>query len=360
MCLMRRNIRAALLLSLLAAIAGCQQKSESSAQSAPAESSSKQPVGKVEKAVANAVGAGGPAAAASSGPPADGILDPVRAEAELPLGQPPKLTMGSNGAEPRVALRSTKATVPRGLKIEVSLQAGMDQGLPPIEMTLGLDTKPMASSAQKSDDDKPSGKMLSVVARVRDVRTTIPNVPREFASQIAGLKGGKVSFSIARDGGGFGYVSELAAGAKSELRDLLESVSEALSLLALPIPSEPVGNGAFWMVVSRDKAAGFGLVGYHMVKLTRADDKTAEIEVDTRRYAIGRIVDPALLPPGSENVTLRELSAGGKGHIRLGVESMLPISVEANTMLRGTLDSGEGAPKQAVQSATNYRIALMR
>src|SRR5512133_3634337 len=97
---MRRSIRAILSVSVLAVAASCQQKTENSTQSSVAEPSAKQPVGKVAQAVASAVGS--PAPAASSGPPADGILDPSRAETEAPSGQAPKLTMGAPGAEPRV------------------------------------------------------------------------------------------------------------------------------------------------------------------------------------------------------------------------------------------------------------------
>ncbi len=357
---MYRSVRAVLLVSLLAVVASCQQKSESTGSAATPESSAKAPVGKVEKALANAVGERAPASASSSGPPPDGILDPTRAEADAPSGQAPKLTIGSNGSEPRVILRSQRANLPRALKVEVTLQSGMDQGLPPIEMTIGLESKTLAPTVNKLGEAKPEGKSLSVTGRVRDVKVTMPNVPQEFSSQLAGLKGGKVTFSMASDGGGHAFASELAAGAKPELRDLLDAVAEALTLATLPLPMVPVGSGAFWMVTAREKSSGFGLVAYHMVKLVRADDKSAELELDSRRYAIGRIVDPAMLPPGSENVTLKEISAGAKGRIQLAVDGLLPTSVQANASLRGALDSGEGAPKRAVQSGTSYRITVVR
>jgi hypothetical protein len=356
---MRRSTCAVLLVTLLTVVAGCQQKSENSGQSSP-EASSKQPVGKVEQAVANAVGAGAPLPAASSGPPADGVLDPARAEAEAPSGQPPKLSMGSNGTEPRSLLRSPGAALARAIKVEVTLQAGMDQGMPPIEIFVGLESKPKAATSKNEGEGNAAAKSLNVTAKIRDVTMTAPNVPPDVKQQLMGLKGGKVSFSMASDGTGSEFSSELPAGVKPEFRDLLETVVEALTLLTLPVPKEPVGNGAFWMVVSRFKSSGFGLVGYHMVKLGRADDKTAAYEFDSRRYAIGRLVDPAILPPGSEGVTLKEVTASAKGFVKLAVNSLLPTSIEASAILRGALDSGEGAPKQAVQSGTNYRITVMR
>jgi hypothetical protein len=356
---MRRISWAICLTGLLAVVAGCQQKPERTASSGAAEASAKPTVGKVERAVASAVGVGAPAAAASSGPPADGVLESVRAEAEAPSGTAPKLTVGSAGAEPRVALRSAKAQLPRSIKVEVSLQAGMDQ-VPPVEVTLGLDSKPMAAAAKKIGDETAEAKTLAVTAKVRDVKVTLAEVPAEFVSQIAGLKGARIAFSLASNGGGYGFTAELAPGAKPELRDLLDTIVEALSLAALPVPSEPLGSGAFWMVVSRDKSAGFGLVSYHMAQLSRADAKSADVELDSRRYAAGRVVDPAIMPQGSGNITLQEMSAGLKARIQFAPDVMLPISIEASATLRGTLDGGEGQPKRGVQSATSYRILSAR
>lgn len=357
---MRRSIRAVLLLNVLALVPNCQNKKDGAdkAEAAPAASSS-QPVGKVAQAVANAVEAGGPAAAASSGPPPDGILDPARAEAEAPTGSAPKLSLGTNGSEPRVALRSPNAALPRNLKLEVTLQAGMGQGLPPIEIGLSLDSKPSAAPSAQAGG-KPDAKALSVTARVRDVKVVMPNVPEDFRKQIAELKGGKVTFLMAPDGGGYGFSSELPPSAKPELRDLLDTVTEGLNLLTMPLPTEPVGSGAFWIVVSREKSTGFGLVSYHMVKLTRADAKAPELEFDTRRYAIGRAIDPALLPPGSEQANLKEMSAGVKGRVRLAMDSKLPVSLEADAALQGAIEQSPGSPPRAVQSMSGYRISVVR
>lgn len=363
---MRRSTQAVLLLNLLVVTASCQTKKESAEQVSAPESSSKS-IGKVELAVANAVATGAPAVA-SAGPPPDGILSPARAESEAPSGSAPKWTLGSNGAEPRVALRNSAATLPRSVKLEVTLQAGMGQGLPPIEMTLGIDSKRVAVSKPEPSKDgsgpvdasKGSSKAFDVTATIRDVKVMMPNVPSDFVSQLAGLKGGRVTFGLTTEGAGYDFNSELPKASKPELRDLLDTVTEGLTLLTMPVPSQPVGDGAFWMVVSRDKSAGFGLVSYHMVKLTRADAKAPEYEFDTRRYAIGSAIDPALLPPDSEQATLKEMSAGVKGRVQLAVDARFPISLEADAALQGAIEQGAQSPKRAVQSMTRYRITTVR
>lgn len=343
--------RAVVLVASVIGLLGCDSKSES--QSLPTDAGTEKPTGKVEQALASAVrGGANPATASSAGPPADGIMEPSRAESEVPSGSAPKLTLGSEGTGPKSLLRSAGAILPRTLTMEMSIQAGMDQGLPPITVTLGLEGK------QAKQTNEPT----TVTAKVRDIRVSMPNIPPEFNQQLAGLKGGKVKFSMSREGGGFGFVSELAPGAKPELRDLLESVSEGLSILTLPTPSVPVGKDAIWMVSSREISGGFGLISYRMVKVLSVTDKTSELEFDARRYAVGRAIDPTLLPPGSPPTGLRDMAAVAKAKLTLSVDGAVASAFEGDTAMRGTIDDGPVSATQAksaprmVQSGTGYRI----
>jgi hypothetical protein len=333
----------------------CESKSET--QTSTADAGVEKPAGKVEQALANAVRAGAnPAAAASAGPPADGVMDAVRAETEVPSGSAPKLTLGNEGSGKKALLRNATATLPRTLTMEMAIQAGMDQGLPPITVSLVLEGK----KGKKADE------ATSVTAKVRDIKVAMPNVPQEFTQQLAGLKGGKVTFSLSREGGGFGFVSELAAGAKPELRDLLESVSEGLAILTGPTPAVPVGQGAFWMVASREVSGGFGLLSYRMVKVLSVTDKGSELEFDARRYAVGRAVDPTLLPPGSPPVSLREMAAASKAKFSLSPDSVVATTFEGDAAMRGAIDDGaepmaqgqQGKQPRMVQAGTGYRITI--
>jgi len=354
-------MRVAALAVLVLAAAGCEQKSASSQSQETADAGSAKVEGKVEKAFANAVKARGvPAAASSSGPPADGIMEPARADAEVPPGAPPQVTVGSEGTAPKLLLRNPKATLPATASVELTIQGGSEQGLPPITVELSMESK--KAKVEKSAS--------FVVAKIKAVRIGIPNVPKEFADQLAGLKGGKIGFSMTEQGAGFGYATELASGAKPELKDFIDAVAEGLSMLALPVPSVPVGAGAVWMVVSRDTTAGFGFMSYRMVKLVNATDKTAELEFDARRYATTRAVDPALLPPGSQAQQLVEMSAGSKARLKISVDRALATELEGDSALRGTIGGPEaiggppgqrGAGQQRIlQSATAYRISTAR
>jgi hypothetical protein len=352
-------MRVVFMLSLLFASPGCEQKSESKssseAPSASAASGSRE-LGKVERALASAVRVGTASPAASSGPPADGVMEPTRADADVAPGQPPKVTLGADGVAPKSLLRGVTASVPRALTVELNIQGAMEQGgLPPIAVDLSLESK---------KGTPPSASV--VTAKVRDVRIPVPNVPKEFVMQLSGLKGATVGFSLTSEGAGYGFSSSLPTGAKPELRDLLEAVSEGLSLLTVAVPNAPVGVGAVWMVASREASSGFGLISYRMVKVVSIGDKAAELEFDARRYAVGRNVDPALLGPGALPATLREFSAGAKGKLTIRSDSLLASGMDGSAALRGAIDAGDPpgpqgqASQRMVQSGTAYRITTSK
>ena len=339
-------------------LAGCESNSEKNRSVETTDAGVEKPRSKVEQALANAVKSGAVAAtASSSGPPADGIMEQSRADADIASVAPPKLTVGGEGSGPKFLLRSEKATLPKAVSMELSIQAGvMDQGLPPISVALALESK----------KGEIPGAISSVTAKIREVKVTMPNVPAEFTQQLQGLKGSKIAFSLSAEGGGFAFNAELPKGAKPELKELLDTVSEGLSLLTVPVPKVAVGTGAFWMVASREILAGFGLVSYRMVKIRSVSENGAELEYDARRYAVGHLVDPALLPPGSPPATLKEMSAAAKATFKVSLNSVIATEMDSSSAIRGAIDAGDapgpqGQPSQRMlQSGTSYRIAIAK
>src|SRR6185369_11594567 len=104
------------------------------------------------KAVA-AASAGVGATGAPSGPgqpPLGGIFAPGGADREMPKGMPPKLSLGSNGSEPRVQLGPAQPKP--GFKtsgvLDVAVQADARQGALPVTFGISLEAlKPKAEAA---------------------------------------------------------------------------------------------------------------------------------------------------------------------------------------------------------------------
>jgi hypothetical protein len=95
-------------------------------------------------------------------------------------------------------------------------------------------------------------------------------------------------------------------------------------------------------------------------------DKTSELEFDARRYAVGRAIDPSLLPPGSPPTSLRDMAAVAKAKLTLSVDGVVASAFEGDTAMRGTIDDGPAAATQGkqaqrmVQSGTGYRITTVK
>src|SRR5690606_19001317 len=141
---------------LLVAALACNKKTEQSASEGTTEQKKeeKDPIAAVDPELAQAVAAASgdaaaqkPANEASEGPPPRGIFPPGGADAQIEVGKPPRVTVGSTGTEPRIAFKSgfgTKAA-PLKTRITVMLQGGPGQGVLPVDFD--LDFEQTASAA---------------------------------------------------------------------------------------------------------------------------------------------------------------------------------------------------------------------
>ena len=106
----KTTVGAALVLSVLS---GCKEEKKQSGEQPAGSAESKQ--SSVDPAVAQALAAvsANPAAAKQTqpgGPPENGVFAPGAADQEKPKGGAPKITMGSDGTEPRLTLGSSKGS----------------------------------------------------------------------------------------------------------------------------------------------------------------------------------------------------------------------------------------------------------
>src|SRR5687768_3011417 len=95
-------------------------------------------------AAASARKGGGPANS-GDGPPNSGVFEPGEADKQLARGAAPKIALGSEGTEPRVALAvQPKPGFKRTLNVQLIMRSGR-QGLPPLDFVLKLEAqKPKA------------------------------------------------------------------------------------------------------------------------------------------------------------------------------------------------------------------------
>lgn len=326
----------------------------SSEASGPAASASAVSKDKLAKAIASAMTddhadrkSGGNA---DGSPPVDGVIEPDKANTEVPSSAPPKVTLGSAGDEPRVSLVHRPLAAATRATLQVAVDVGGGQGMPPVDFKLEI----------KPSGGKPEAKGAQAIsARITDLSVSVPNVPAEFSVQLKQLIGSKVSYRVSEQGGAFDFTQELGKSKNQELGDLLEMVGQGLADASIAIPSEPVGKGAFWLMASRRMLLGVDWVVYDMVKVTSIAEKQISLEISTRRYVVGREIPP---PPGVQapKLTVREVNASETAHGSLMQQATLLSSYERTQAIKLLLDASDNQGQRMMQAGGQMKFQLVR
>jgi hypothetical protein len=116
--------------------------------------------------------------------------------------------------------------------------------------------------------------------------------------------------------------------------------SETYGSISAPLPTEPVGAGATWSVVSRVATGGIGVISSWTYRLVSWAGTTLVLEV-----SIDQEVDPeTALPPGVEFA----LTGSGTGTLTLDLTRLLPESA-AETTSQVTAVVTEGGRRETLE-----------
>lgn len=362
--MMKPTLRCAEILSLLglasAALAGCDkhesqpQTEKPSASDAGLDKVADDPeLARAVASVAAAKGGGSLSAnGGADGPPANGIFAPGAADKAMLKGSPAVLTLGSDGAAPRVQLVPMKAGSKRSGSIEVATQSDPRQGAIPISLGLSIEAQ-----KPKTEGDAGAPSALPVVAKVTNATINAPGVPAEIAATVAKLKGSHVDYVIGADGAGSGFHSELAKGVDPAFKDALSSLSDTLTVITIPFPSKPVGVGAFWMVTTRESVTSLDVVTYRMVKVEKIDGTQVTLNLGTKRYAASSEFNVEGLPPDAPH-TMSEFHADTNGNLVVTPADSFPKSGQLESIFAAALGDPDPTKKQRPMVQLQSRATL--
>jgi len=329
------------------------QATKESESNSPAASASAVSNDKLAKALASAITTENnqaPPGSSDTSPPSDGVIDSAKADAQAPKHAPPKLTLGAPGSEPRVLLSHKALSVPVKATLQVAVDLGGGQGLPPVDFKLDV----------KANTAKPDAKGIQEIsARITDVSSSAPNVPADFTAQLKQLVGSKIAYRVSDQGGAFDFSQELGKSKKQELGDLLEMVLQGLAGANLATPSEPVGAGAYWMVVSRRPLLGLDWVVYDMVKVAKVADKEVALEISSRRYAVGREIQAPAGMQGPQ-LTIREANASETTQATALSQGSLLSHYEKNQAIKLLLDASDKSGQRMMQAGGQMKFQINR
>ncbi len=260
--------------------------------------------------------AAGAASGDESQPPPNGILGSERADAEAKAGSLPKVTVGSTGSEPRVALGGgLPGKVPGSF--EVAIRAG--RGAMP---SVAFKVEVSEAAAEAKEEGAAAQQQLTFAVKGAGLAARQPGqLPPSAGDDIAKLKGSTVEFPVA-DGYLFGMPTvKRAKGALEDLDMMLTVSADAMGTIYVAYPKEPVGNGAFWMVTSREVFMGSDVVAYRMYKVAAASPTEVSLEVNTKRY----LAAPHVGFPGLTEREVVQFQGQDEGQLRLKVGRALPV-----------------------------------
>ena len=309
-----------------------------------------------------------PAVKNGEGPPPNGVFAPGEADRQMPKSGAPKITLGGTGSPPLVDLSSAKFAVgwKRQGKIQLVIQSDPRQGALPLDFSVVAELlkpkNPEPGAAQPAGvqpgaaEPKSNVGPMTLRLRIERARVAKAGGAGELDSDLAKMTGSRIEYEIAPNGVGSGYRYELAKGANAALSDLMRSLTEVMATVTLPFPEAPIGSGGLWMATTRDDVRGLDLVSYRLTKVTGVSGQTAELELNTKRYATG--VDFTM--PGVEagtKLTLDQFQSTADGSLRSEVG--LPVPVEAKIAL--TLQAvvvPEAQPNQRLTVQAQTRATL--
>jgi hypothetical protein len=348
------------LLVLLAAF-GCQKnepKAESTQEKSDAGPSKVEAIDpNLAEAVAAASvdnpGARGAPGQVEGGPPADGVFAVGAADKEIARGALPKLTLGSEGADPKQQLGPSKSAGKLSGTIQVALQADPRQGAIPVLLTLTIE--PKKAEAPKEGDKLPVSQTVSV--HVTGAKIDAPNVPKDLNDQLSKLKGSKVEYSILPSGAGAGFRFDVPKGAPEEFKDVVRSLSDALAMLSIPYPDKPIGAGGYFMVTSRDDLMGLDLVTYRMIKVKEVTATGVTLDVNTKRYSASRAFDFPGLPPDIDK-NLTDFQASSEGTVQYPTGALLPTQGQISSVLAAQLGGKDPKQRPMLQFQTRAQLDL--
>lgn len=334
-----------------ALLLGCHRGETDTVQQEAHDAGLPRPKGEIAQALASAAASAKVenSAEAKEGPPEDGVLPASRADAEIAKGSAPKLTLGSSGREPRVAFSHSPLAGKTPASLQLTLQVGPSQTLPPL--TFQLLFEPQKTGKVKSGEQR-------LAAQIGDVVVEASDVPEDFRHKMSSLSRSRISFTLAPTGA-YAFSIEASKATGGEFQDILESISEGISLAMMPTPKEAVGAGAYWMVTSRDPILGIDLVAYRMVRVEKVQNGSADLSFDLRKYAVGRDIDGSALGVTGK-LSIQQLNAVTKGEATMALTRTLPTSVEADRTFRALLNSDQQKGQSLIQTGGKCRFTSDR
>lgn len=262
------------------------------------------------------------------------------------------VTLVSNGAEPRVALRYT-AKVDEAQASTVTMTTtmalkanGQDMDNPLPKTRLALTSKVAAVDAE--------GAKLAVSIDEADVDGALPEGSRagaKLAEVVRGMKGMRGTKVTSLRGVSSRFVLAYPEGqegilATAALKPVVQGFERAIDQMTVPFPEEAVGVGASWEVSQAVVEAGM-----HLTQKTTFTLDKIEGDTVTVRFTVVLSAPPGPLESevaGGVKADVKSLASDGSGSLTVSLGKLMPLTMTLTNKLAMSLELGGEGDKRAL------------
>jgi hypothetical protein len=273
-----------------------------------------------------AAGAGGAAKEIALPKPKTGVLSPGAANKVLRIGGPPIMKLLDAGAEPRSDL-SYALTKGSTQKVQMSMDMVMAMKMGP--QTLPSTTIPTMTMLldMTTADKNPSGEW-----RIESKLTQVTINPKgaqqeQFAAamrpQIEAMEGLGMGYWINAKGRVRDVNIDVPKSVPDAAQQMLQGMNQSFESMVAPLPSEPVGLGARWQVVSRMASSGADLLQSAVYTLKARDGGKMTLNVTLSQLAASDTIKPPGMPP-EISAQVRSFNSGGSGTSLIDTQHVAP------------------------------------
>ncbi len=276
-----------------------------------------------------------------------------------PTAGEPIVKLMQPGAEPRKVLRlqpkpGDKQTL--GLTMKMGMEVGMGAGqaqqmkLPPVLLTMENTVKNVSPDGDITYESRITD------ASVADEPGAMPQTVEAMKSSVGNIKGLAGSGIISSRGFKKDTQMKMPESASPQARQAMEQMWEVLSMIAAPLPEEPVGPGAKWEVKMTVKSEGINIIQKATYEVTSIEgDRVAAKTTATQAAANQKIENPAM--PGMK-MDLTKMTGQGSGEVTIDLTRLIPPegSFAYNSDAAMSIDAGGQKQTMTMKMQMNLRV----
>jgi len=300
-------------------------------------------------------------------PPADTTVDakpgePAKAEpaqaTPVPIPEA-KIVVENAGGDDKVALRYEYAaggvtTAVMEMKLGMQMSMGAMQqpmvNLPVMKMTMKLTNREVKDSGNLVYDF-----ILEAMDVVPDADTPPPMVD-QMKTALKDIKGMNGNAEVTTRGITISADMRMPANTNPQLASMMDSMKQQMSQMSVPLPEEPVGQGASWTVTTQLTTGGMLVTNQYKYTLAKIEGKNIEMKVSLLQTAEPQELKNPQLPPNVK-LKLLEFKSSGSGTVKMDLAQMIPTS-EITSETHMKMDVESGAQTQSMEQKMNLSLKL--